>query len=362
MNILYLSRTMGQGGAEKIVYQLATETALKGANVFVASCGGVYVKQLEKHGIPHIQLDDLECKKPQVIFKTLRILTGVLRRERIDIIHTHHRMAQFYAILLKLRFPRIQIVYTAHNVFFDKILFTRMVLQKSVIVSVGDGVKENLIQKFCVSPDQIKVIYNGVQDEKSEVDCFNSILSDMMNQNHILIGAIGRLSEQKGMDVFIRVIKNLLNQGFPVKGIIIGDGEDKNILEKMIRDMNLQKDILLMGYQNHIPALVRQLDFVIMPSRWEGFPLLPFEVFYANRTMIASKISGIKEMVKRMENGILVEPDDEKAFTEAAVCLITDETLRKNLERNGKDTFEKYNHYGDFVNQYNQIYKKITGE
>ena len=46
MNILYLSRTMGQGGAEKIVYQLATETALKGANVFVASCGGVYVKQI----------------------------------------------------------------------------------------------------------------------------------------------------------------------------------------------------------------------------------------------------------------------------------------------------------------------------
>ena len=206
------------------------------------------------------------------------------------------------------------------------------------------------------------MIYNGVQVEKSEVNCFNSILSDMKNQNHILIGAIGRLSEQKGMDVFIRVIKNLLNQGFPVKGIIIGDGEDKNILEKMIRDMNLQKDILLMGYQNHIPALVRQLDFVIMPSRWEGFPLLPFEVFYANRTMIASKISGIKEIVKHMENGILVEPDDEKAFTEAAVCLITDETLRKNLERNGKDTFEKYNHYGDFVNQYNQIYKKITGE
>lgn len=360
MNILYLSRTMGQGGAEKIVYQLATETARKGANVFVASCGGVYVDMLEAYGVRHIQIDDLECKKSQVIIRTIKTLAEVIRREKIGIVHTHHRMAQFYAVLLKGLFPRLSIVYTAHNVFFDKVVFTKIVLCSGTIVAVGNGVRENLIQKFSVSPDRIHVIYNGVQVENIDSAYKNETLKGLKDQGNVLIGAIGRLTRQKGMDIFISVIRQLVEKGFCVKGIIIGDGEDREFLEKNIHDRNMDNDVMLLGYQKHIPTLISQLDLVIMPSRWEGFPLLPLEVFSANRTIVASDIIGICEIIKHMDNGILVPVDNENAFAEAAEMLLLDEKLKRDLEKKGKQTFAKYNNYTDFVEQYIQVYEEIV--
>lgn len=362
MNILYLSRTMGQGGAEKVVYQLAVETAGKGANVFVASCGGVYVDMMESHGIRHIQVSDLECKKPWIMLQTMWTLAETVRKEKIDIVHAHHRMAQFYAFLLKFLFPRIRIMYTAHNVFFNKISFTKMILRRTTIVSVGNNVKKNLIQVFGVDPERIHVIHNGIQIENPEERYRNETLRSIRKPGTWLIGTVGRLSDQKGMEVFVEAIADMKAEGFPVQGVIIGDGEEKDRIIKLIDDRKLHEDIILLGYQSHVPTLISQLDLVVMPSRWEGYPLLPFEVFTARKTMVASNIGGINEIVKHMENGILVQKDDVKAFSKAVMTLLNDETLRAELEENGRKTLEESNNYNDFVAQYGQLYKKLTEE
>lgn len=362
MNILFLSRTMGQGGAEKIVYQLAVETAKKGAGVLVASCGGVYVEMLADHHIRHIQVDDLECKNPRIIMRTLKILVDIIRAEKIDIIHSHHRMAQFYAFILRIMFPDVKVVYTAHNVFFDKTFFTRMILRGSIIVSVGDGVRENLIHTFGIDSGRIRVIYNGIQVERMEEAYLSDTLRLLRQRRIRLLGIIGRLSEQKGIDVFLKAISRIKCAGFSVKGVIIGDGEDRDKIRQWMADMGLEDDIIMMGYQQHIPSLISQLDLVVMPSRWEGFPLLPLEVFSAHRTMVASDISGINEIVKHMENGILVQKDDVQAFAGEIIRLLEDTELRTRLEDNGSHTFERYYHYGDFVDAYYQVYQELVGD
>lgn len=362
MNILYLSRTMGQGGAEKIVYQLAVDAAQRGAGVFVASCGGVYVDRMEQKGIRHIQVDDLECKKPWVILRTVRILAGIIRNEKIDLIHSHHRMAQFYAFLLKYLFPKIQIVYTAHNIFPDKIIFMKMILHRTAIVSVGKCVKKNLTETFGVEPERIQIIYNRIQFEKPEKKYRNDTLDQLRGKGNWLIGAVGRLSEQKGVDVFIDTVQTLKIQKIPVKGILIGDGEERDRLEKLIDEKALRKDIVLLGYQDHIPTLISQLDLIVMPSRWEGYPLLPLEVFAAHKTLVASNIDGINEIVEDGKNGILVPKDDKAAFSKSVITLLKNDALRNKLEENGRKTLEKYNNYRDFVDQYYQLYEKSVEE
>ena len=129
MNILHISRTMGQGGAEKIVYQLATGMRGRGAKICVASSGGYYVERLKTKDISHYQIEDLECKSPLVILRTLFRLWEIIKEEKIDIIHTHHRMATVYAYIIKLFNPKLKHIYTAHNVFYDKKLLTKRLLQ-----------------------------------------------------------------------------------------------------------------------------------------------------------------------------------------------------------------------------------------
>lgn len=362
MNILHISRTMGQGGAEKIVYQLATGMKEKGQGICVASTGGVYAGQLKKHHIPHYGLDDLEHKNPGVILRTLWRLHRIIKKEKIDIIHTHHRMAALYARILKLFYPKIKLIYTAHNVFTNKKLLTSLSLSGTFIAAVGKNVKQNLVEFFGLKEKKIRIIYNAVHIEKKDTDKHSAMLESLKKQNYLLVAAIGRLSEQKGIDVFIRAVYEVKKKIPQVKGVIIGDGEQREELEKLTSDLGLTSDIIFLGYQKYITALIGQIDLVVMPSRWEGFPLTPIEVFAMQKTVAASDIGGIREIVRNGENGLLVPKDEAEAFGEAIVKLLTDDELRSCLEKNGKADYESRYDYESFIRQYEMFYREVMSE
>ena len=90
MKILHISRTMGQGGAEKVVYQLCKDCNIES---FVASSGGAYVAQLKKIGIKHCKINDIANKNPFVFIYNLKILDKFVRQKGITIIHSHHHGA-----------------------------------------------------------------------------------------------------------------------------------------------------------------------------------------------------------------------------------------------------------------------------
>ncbi|MDO5409680.1 MAG: glycosyltransferase family 4 protein [Lachnospiraceae bacterium] len=356
MNILYLSRTMDQGGAEKIVYQLAVSSKKQGHNVWVASSGGSYVPLLEEFQIEHISIQDLECKKPAVILQSWGLLKQTIVKKQIDIIHTHHRMAAFYAYFLKRQFPEIQLVYTAHNVFLNKRWLTSKLLTTSEIVAVGNSVKKNLIEFFGIPESSIKVIYNAVQPEKIEPQYYNKELIDLKKERTVLVGMIGRLSEQKGIDIFIQAIKISRHKNPAIRGVIIGDGELREKVEEWIEKSELTHEIVMLGFQRHIITLISQLDFLVMPSRWEGFPLTPIEAFLVGKTIAASDIDGLNEVVKNNESGLLVPKDDVEGFSHAILELAENSKLREKLEINGKSYYKENFEFGMFTEKYQKLY------
>lgn len=361
MRVLHLSRTMDQGGAEKVVFQLATECKARGMDVVVASSGGAYVDRLERRGIPHCFVYDLECKKLRVIFQTLRTLILLIKEQKIQILHTHHRMAAFYGWLLKLRFPRLRLVYTAHNVFYNRKFLTKITISAGEIVAVGANVKKNLQDVFDIRENDISIIYNAVYEENT--DNFDESLLKSYNFNgQTVVGAIGRLSHQKGMDVFVRAIKQAREKNDNIKALIIGEGELHDEIQTLIHDLDLNNDIYMTGYQSRIVDWIRRLDFIVMPSRWEGFPLTPIEVFMAGKTLIASDIGGINEIVINDVNGYLVEKDNVNAFAKRIIDLAGDIQLRTRLEENGRECYRKHFDYHSFIERYVSIYETLTGE
>ena len=363
LNILHISRTMGQGGAEKIVYQLASEFQNRGGKICVASVGGFYVDRLERQGILHYEIDDLEIKSPQVIFRTFFKLYKILKFQKVEIIHTHHRMAALYASILKIVFPHIKLIYTAHNVFNNKKILTRLALKNTCIVAVGGNVKENLTRYFTIRPEQISVIYNAVYPESIPRASRNLQLDELKKQGFYLVGLIGRLCEQKGIDIFLYMIAEIKKKRkINIKGIVIGSGELLSELMKITYELGLKEDILYLGYQEHVGVLISQLDLVVMPSRWEGFPLLPLEVFAEKKTIVGSDIGGINEIITDGKTGKLVKKNDIKLFAETVSELLVDETLRERLEKNG---FEYYIHnfsYNNFIDQYFHLYQQLISK
>lgn len=360
MNILHLSRMMSQGGAQKIVYQLATGCKKRGHHIVVVSSGGEYVKMLREASIPHYEICDLECKNVYTMWKTLRSLIQIIKKEKIEILHTHHRMASVYGTILKMIFPKLQLVYTAHNVFYNKRLFTRFGLSRTAIIAVGNNVKLNLIEYFSVNPEKIQVIYNAV--ERGERGAYNSALNEWKKKDEVLIGLIGRLSKQKGVDVFLAAFYKAKKKEPCLKGVIIGDGEMRAGIERTILRMGLQEDIFMMGYQREVTSLIEQLDFAVMPSRWEGFPLTPIELFSVGKTLVGSDIGGINEIVQNDINGILVPKDDSDAFAEAILDLVNDKEKRKRMERAGMEYYNRYVDYNEFMEEYISVYDRLIRE
>lgn len=359
MNILHISRTMGQGGAEKIVYQLAESMKDRCGTVCVASTGGCYVKRLIADGIAHYRIDDIEHKSPHTILRTLFRLHWIIVHEKIDIIHSHHRMAAIYARILKVVHPGLHLVYTAHNVFFDKKRLTKATLQDTSIAAVGLGVRENLIDFFHIRPEQITVIYNAIQAATPDTEYRNETMDEWKAQGFELLGFIGRLSEQKGVDIFLKVIAALKRDGRQIRGIIVGDGE---LMGKMLQEadaLGIQEEVLFLGYQECVSTLISQMDLILMPSRWEGLPLLPLEVFAEKKTLVGSDISGINEIVSNGENGSLVRKDNIHRFVEATELLLDNQERRRAFGENGFDFYMRTFSYKKFREQYYRLYQEV---
>ena len=308
-NVLMFTRTMGLGGTENVVLQLCEILKPQVHNIVVCSCGGVNEKKLDEMGIKHYSVPDITIKNPITVIKIVTELKKIICQEKITVIHSHHRMAAFYARVVA-NSNIIQIV-NAHNTFYDKKTLTKIAYRKANIIAVGEQVKQNLVEYFGISADKVAVIHNAIKPFEGPV-VLDAELEKARQQGYTLVGNIGRLSEQKGMEYFIKAAALVYKENPNIRFYIVGDGEDAEKL-KALADSLLPDGILtFMGYRSDIQNVMSQMDFIVLSSLWEGLPLTPIEAFSVGKTVIATNVDGTPEIVKDRKNGLLVKRKNVK--------------------------------------------------
>lgn len=356
MTVLHISRTMGQGGAEKIVYQLCKDN--HNLEQMIASIGGIYVTELDNMGVKHFLIPDIEKKNPMTILKTIYILQSIIHKNGVDIIHTHHRMAAFYARILQFFNKNIKHVYTAHNIFYGKRKFLKFALKNAIVIAVGNSVKKNLIDEYGIPDSKITVIYNAI--DVSHMSSYkNELIEQLINNGNYIIGTLGRLSAQKGIDTFIQAMKTVSEKEPRLKAVVIGDGELKSNMQHLVVKLGLQNVVYFLGFQSHVLEIIQQLQFVVLASRWEGLPLIPIETFSQGKTIIVTDIPGNNEIVKDKVNGLIVSKGNSKELAQKILLLMRNHKLKENLENVAFKTYVECYSYPEFINKYKQIYKTI---
>ncbi len=338
-NILMFPRTMGLGGTEGVVLQLCRILQPKVGKIVVCSSGGVHEAKLKEMGIPHYTIPDIEKKSPQTILKVLTAVSGIIRKEKITVVHTHHRMAAFYTRLLRL-FHRITPVNTSHNTFTDKRALTRFALSGSHLIACGEMVKKNLVDAYGIHADRVTVIHNAVEPFTGELHP-DEAFSALRQAGYALVGNVGRLSEQKGMEYFLRSLPGVKAAYPNVKYIVIGDGEDRAKLEALIDELNIREDVRFLGYRSDIRNVMSQMDMLVLSSLWEGLPLTPIEAFSMGKTVVGTAVDGTVEVIDHEKNGLLIPARDPAAIAEGVLRLLADIPLRKQFEENALKTFHE---------------------
>lgn len=351
-NILHISRTMDIGGAERIVYQLSSDLKDEFDSVHVASTGGIWETELAGNNIQHHKILDVDSKNPLTMVKILSSLYRIIKNNDITIVHTHHRMAAFYIRLLKIINPKLIHVYTAHNVFKNKLLLYRFSLKNAKSIAVGKAVNDNLKNDVGISDST--VIYNGVVFEKTD-----KLVDEVIGNTGIKVGCVARLSEQKGLTYLIDAMSLVKQKDITL--FIVGDGELRDELENKVKQLNLQKLVIFLGYRKDVVECINSFDFCVLPSIFEGFGLAAIESFMNGKTMVASDIPGLNEVVNN-KNGILVPVKDDVALARAIEKLATDKKLREKLAYQAKKDYETKFSYPLFLNNYRRLYRKLMGE
>lgn len=126
-NILFLVRTMGLGGTENVVLQLCEILSGKVNKIVVCSSGGVHEDKLRRMGIKHYKIQDIASKRPGNMIGCYSKIKSIINKEQITVVHSHHRMAAFYAELAASK--NVVRIANAHNTFQDKKKWSKKILR-----------------------------------------------------------------------------------------------------------------------------------------------------------------------------------------------------------------------------------------
>ena len=351
IKILHLTPSMEVGGTEKIVFEIIS--ALKNRfNFFLASSGGIYAKHISKD-ILNFTLN--KTNNPiKKVFIFIHILL-IIKRIRPDIIHTHHRLFSFFICVISLFNKQFIHVHTMHNIFENRKILTS-IIKPEITVAVGRDVYESLTTNFLYTPQECKIIKNGVHIPKK---------NKKKSKSYYKISCIGRLCTQKGQIYLIKAMYYLVNNydiNFKFKLHFYGDGPDLSILQKETNSLKLDKFIQFNGNELDIGTIFNTTDLVVSPSLWEGLPLVLLEALAYNIPVIATDIKGNNEIIIHKKTGFLVEAREIKKMAEAIWYAFTNADDMKKLSNNGYNTIRLNHSLSQMIFQYKTLYLECSNK
>ena len=208
------------------------------------------------------------------------------------------------------------------------------------IICVSQTVKQDFLQTLQI-PVPHEVLYNT--NESDRILCLSNeaVNPEIMFPDEIKLVGVGKLLKSKGFDRIVRIVKRLKEQGYPVHFYVLGEGPERNSLQKYIQQNRLEDSITLLGYQLNPYKFVAKCDLFVCASYAEGFSTAATEALILGTPVCTVEVSGMKEMLgENNEYGLVVENRDEalyqgiRRFFEVPGLL---EHYAKQAEIRGKD-------------------------
>ncbi len=340
--ILFVITKSNWGGAQEYVYTLATHFASAGGNVVVALGGtggvgavaGLLETRLREAGIRTIFLSSF-TRNINIMrdFSALIELLRVVRFEKPDVLHLNSSKAGGIGSLAG-RIARIRrIVFTSHGLSYDEdrpffirifiwlSTWTTFLLAHRTIVISRDAYTRARRFPFC--KQTIHLVHNGITPVHilERIKAREKLVPAMQDSSHVWIGTIAELTRNKALPYLIRAATLLKKRGRAFTLYIIGEGEDRTLLEKLIRHEQLSENVLLLGFVPNARLYLGAFDIFTLLSVKEGLPYVLLEAAQAHCAVVGSRISGTTDIIDE-RTGILVEAKNIESAAQALETLI----------------------------------------
>jgi glycosyltransferase involved in cell wall biosynthesis len=303
----------------------------------VAAPGGGLLVDAEHDGFEVIRVPDLVPEiDPVSDARALRQLCTIMTERRFDVVHTHSAKAGALGRLAAHMTRVPAVVHTFHGFPFHEFqsplrrrayveIERRLAGITDRFLAVGSAVAAEAVRRRIAPVDRIRVIDSAIADDvvpRSPASRFLARGLLGVPPGMQVVGAVGRLDEQKAPRDFVAALAHLDRDD--VFGVWVGDGPLRPVVERDIRDRGLEGRIVLLGHRRDVPLLLPAFDVFALSSLYEGVPCAVIEAMRCGVPVVATAVNGVHEVVVPGRSGLLVPPRDPRALARAIGSLLGD--------------------------------------
>jgi glycosyltransferase involved in cell wall biosynthesis len=331
MRILHITSHLNVGGITSYTLALGKGLTRRGHRVILASDGGQLAGEAEASGLVHwrVPLHTSVEFSPQV-FLSSRRLTARLRREPVDVIHAHTRVAQVVADRLS-RSLRIPYVTTWHGFFRSNLGRRLWPCTGDLTIAISEPVRQHLLRDFRLPQTRIRLIPHGIDAASFESPVEPQAQARLRRQLSLpsdgpIVGTVARLVASKGVDGLIRCFPQVRTSVPRARLLIVGDGPERPRLEHLAAASGIAEAVHFAGaLPTTREALSLMQVFVFLPAEQEGFGLSLLEAMASGRPVVAVRQGGGAVWALE-ESGVgrLVDPGDGRALADAIIRFLED--------------------------------------
>lgn len=354
--IVHIAQSAG-GVAEYLYMFLKNWTNEDYENILIVSQD--YKKQMnrfESYASKIIMVPMVRELKFKDDIKSILNTRKLLKQIKPDIVYLHSSKAGAIGrIALAFNF-KTPILYNAHGWYFNaKIsekkkkfyaLIEKILAKKTYkIINISKNEYDTALQYKIAPKGKMYIIENGIDFSKfdnAENNRRETREKYNIQDNEIVLGVVGRLSEQKDPITTIKAFNEINKKFNNVRLIFVGEGELKKQLKEYAKINNLQDKMIITGWVSNVEKYIPAFDIALLPSKWEGFGLALIEYMACDKPIVATKVGGIQNIIKNEKNGYLVEVGNVSQLVNKIEILIKDKKITEKIIDENKTTRQKY--------------------
>jgi len=366
MRVLHLIDTGGPGGAETICADVAQGMSARGFDpVVVVPMHGWLSEELARRGVP----THVVPSSGRMNLSFLTRLYGLIRRERAELLHTHLLASAVYGGVAATM-AGVPVVSTFHGMADApghsaalRLKFRIIRHCVSRVAFVSQSLLDDFVARLPLDASRTAVVYNGVRELEVPVEATVRRELDL-DENTVLVGAVGNVRPSKSYDVFLHAAQQVLAERADVRFVIVGDDANDlgDGLRQLARQLGIAGSVTFLGFRPDVAAIFRALDVFVVSSSADGFSLASVQAMFAGVPVVATRCGGPEEILDHDRTGLLVPRGDPRALARAITRLLDDRALREGLTREASLEARRRFSLETMLARYETMYRESLGE
>jgi glycosyltransferase involved in cell wall biosynthesis len=230
----------------------------------------------------------------------------------------------------------------------------------TMIVSCSQSMADEFLRRRLIPPAKIMTIYNGVSETHVGHSPEHLRTELSIPADHHIILAVGRFTRQKGFDLLLDAAAPLLEDLGATTVILLGDGEERNRLESQARKLGIGDRVRFTGFRGDTAEFYALADTVVVPSRYEIFPLVPLEAMMAEKPVVASDLPVLREALEPDRTGIVVPNTPASLYGALRRVLTCPEWARELAAAARSVALDRFS-AGRMADEYRRLYESVAG-